>query len=52
VSFETPEYTGNADGFGTQRLLDAIRLLGLQEGFSERMGRRVEQRGGGSRPGH
>ncbi|HVY74782.1 MAG TPA: GDP-mannose 4,6-dehydratase [Puia sp.] len=29
VSFETPEYTGNADGIGTLRLLEAIRLLGL-----------------------
>jgi GDPmannose 4,6-dehydratase len=31
VSFETPEYTGNADGLGTLRLLDAIRLLGLEK---------------------
>lgn len=30
VSFETPEYTGNADGLGTLRLLEAIRLLGLE----------------------
>ncbi len=29
VSFDTPEYTGNADGLGTLRLLEAIRLLGL-----------------------
>jgi GDPmannose 4,6-dehydratase len=29
VSFETPEYTGNADGLGTLRLLEAVRLLGL-----------------------
>jgi GDPmannose 4,6-dehydratase len=29
VSFETPEYTANADGLGTLRLLEAIRLLGL-----------------------
>src|SRR6201747_2261807 len=29
VSFETPEYTGNADGIGTLRILEAIRLLGL-----------------------
>jgi GDPmannose 4,6-dehydratase len=29
VSFETPEYTGNADAIGTLRLLEAIRLLGL-----------------------
>ena len=31
VSFETPEYTANADGIGTLRLLEAIRLLGLQK---------------------
>jgi len=30
VSFEMPEYTGNADGLGTLRLLDAVRLLGLE----------------------
>lgn len=30
VSFETPEYTGNADGLGTLRFLEAIRILGLQ----------------------
>src|SRR4030081_1064571 len=30
VSFETPEYTGNADGLGTLRLLEAIRILGLE----------------------
>jgi GDPmannose 4,6-dehydratase len=29
VSFETPEYTSNADGTGTLRILEAIRLLGL-----------------------
>ena len=29
VSFETPEYTGNADGLGTLRLLEAIRILDL-----------------------
>src|SRR5882757_7504257 len=29
VSFETPEYTANADGVGTLRLLEAVRLLGL-----------------------
>ena len=29
VSFETAEYTANADGIGTLRLLEAIRLLGL-----------------------
>lgn len=29
VSFETPEYTANADGLGTLRLLEAVRLLGL-----------------------
>src|SRR3954453_23908552 len=31
VSFETPEYTANADGIGTLRLLEAIRILGLQK---------------------
>ena len=31
VSFETPEYTANADGVGTLRLLEAIRVLGLGE---------------------
>ncbi|WP_370390803.1 GDP-mannose 4,6-dehydratase [uncultured Winogradskyella sp.] len=30
VSFEMPEYTGNADGLGALRLLDAVRLLGLE----------------------
>ncbi len=29
VSFDTPEYTANADGLGTLRILEAIRLLGL-----------------------
>lgn len=29
VSFDTPEYTANADGVGTLRILDAVRLLGL-----------------------
>jgi GDPmannose 4,6-dehydratase len=31
VSFEMPEYTANADGIGTLRLLEAVRLLGLVE---------------------
>ena len=31
VSFETPEYTANADAIGTLRLLEAIRLLGLNK---------------------
>ena len=30
VSFETPEYTANADGIGPMRLLEAIRILGLE----------------------
>lgn len=30
VSFEMPEYTANADGIGTLRLLEAIRLLGME----------------------
>ena len=29
VSFETPEYTGNADALGTLRLLEALRILGM-----------------------
>jgi len=31
VSFEEPEYTANSDGLGTLRLLEAIRILGLQK---------------------
>ena len=31
VSFETPEYTANADGLGVLRLLEAIRILGLEK---------------------
>ncbi len=31
VSFETPEYTANADGIGTLRLLEAIKICGLIE---------------------
>ena len=30
VSFETPEYVGNVDGLGTLRILEAVRLLGLE----------------------
>jgi len=30
VSFETPEYTANADALGTLRLLEAIRILGME----------------------
>src|SRR5690348_6597794 len=30
VSFETPEYTANADGLGALRILEAVRLLGLE----------------------
>ncbi|MGD9932041.1 MAG: GDP-mannose 4,6-dehydratase, partial [Mangrovibacterium sp.] len=30
VSFDTPEYTANADGIGTLRILEAVRLLGLK----------------------
>ena len=30
VSFESPEYTANADGIGTLRILEAIRILGLE----------------------
>ncbi len=47
VSFELPEYTGNVDGLGTLRLLDAVRELGLkvkiyQAGSSEMFGKVVE----------
>ena len=31
VSFETPEYTANADGIGTLRILETVRLLGLTQ---------------------
>src|SRR3546814_7915496 len=31
VSFETPEYTANADAIGTLRILEAIRILGLEK---------------------
>lgn len=47
VSFEMPEYTGNVDGLGTLRLLDAIRETGLktkfyQAGSSEMYGKVLE----------
>ncbi len=31
MSFEEPEYTANADGLGALRLLEAIRILGLEK---------------------
>jgi GDPmannose 4,6-dehydratase len=31
VSFDTPEYTANADGLGALRLLEAIRILGREQ---------------------
>jgi GDPmannose 4,6-dehydratase len=31
ISFETPEYAGNADGLGTLRLLEAVRALGMEK---------------------
>lgn len=31
VSFETPEYTANVDGLGTLRILEAVRILGLEK---------------------
>jgi len=31
VSFETPEYTANSDGLGTLRMLEAIRILGMEK---------------------
>jgi len=49
VSFETPEYTANADALGTLRLLEAVRILGLgdrirfyQAGTSEMFGKVAE----------
>ncbi len=49
VSFEEPEYTANADGVGTLRLLEAIRILGLsrktrfyQASTSELFGKSIE----------
>ena len=51
VSFETPEYTGNADALGTLRILEAIRILGLtkftkfyQASTSELFGSSTEKR--------
>jgi GDPmannose 4,6-dehydratase len=31
VSFDTPEYTGNSDALGTLRLLEAVRILGMED---------------------
>jgi GDPmannose 4,6-dehydratase len=31
VSFELPEYTGNVDGLGTVRILEAVRILGMEK---------------------
>lgn len=31
VSFEMPEYTGNVDGLGTLRILEAVRILGMED---------------------
>ena len=31
VSFEMPEYTGNVDGLGTLRILEAVRILGMEK---------------------
>ena len=31
VSFETPEYTANSDALGTLRMLEAIRILGMEQ---------------------
>jgi GDPmannose 4,6-dehydratase len=35
VSFDTPEYTANADGVGILRILEAVRLLGLEKKTKE-----------------
>ena len=40
VSFETPEYTANADGLGTLRLLEAIRILGMEKSAAASIRRR------------
>src|SRR5579872_5947259 len=57
VSFETPEYTANADAVGTLRLLEAIRILGLerktrfyQASTSELTGRCARRRSRRRRP--
>ena len=49
VSFEEPEYTANADGLGALRLLEAIRILGLDQclylgNLGARRDRRAAQR--------
>jgi len=57
VSFETPEYTANADALGTLRILEAMRILGLeketrfyQASTSEMFGKAQEYRSGRPRP--
>ena len=47
VSFETPEYTANADGIGTLRILEAIRIL--PRGTSRRLRTPSRPRAGGAR---
>ena len=37
VSFETPEYTGQVDGLGSLRLLEAIRILGRARSLTRRL---------------
>ena len=39
VSFETPEYTANADALGALRLLESARILGLRVGFESHAAR-------------
>ena len=38
VSFDSPEYTANVDGLGTLRILEAIRILGLEQNGQIRTG--------------
>jgi GDPmannose 4,6-dehydratase len=59
VSFETPEYTANADALGTLRLLEAMRILGIkdktrfyQASTSELYGKAVEVPQGETTPFH
>jgi uncharacterized protein YbjT (DUF2867 family) len=48
VSFEEPEYTANADGLGTLRLLESIRILKLEEAFLSSLDLRAVRSGAGS----
>ena len=45
VSFESPEYTADVDGMGTLRLLEAIRILGLEYSVREFISKTAHQLG-------